>query len=84
MHQLPSPVDTEVEDESQPEVDDKKMTIAWRYENLKPSLSTSKSDTEFGHYFDLSKNIDSKVLKKADLEFWSHDKGEFSREQKNR
>ena len=48
-----------------------KMSIAWRYEKLKTVSSSISSHSYFGHYFDLSKNIDEKLLHKSDIEYWA-------------
>ncbi|KAK6637544.1 hypothetical protein RUM44_007966 [Polyplax serrata] len=73
---LPAPVDTELDDEKESENRDRKMTIAWRYENLKTPASSFHGHSHFGHYFDLSKTISEEVIKKSDIELWSSDSGE--------
>lgn len=68
-------MDTELDDEKESENRDRKMTIAWRYENLKTPASSFHGHSHFGHYFDLSKTISEEVIKKSDIELWSSDSG---------
>lgn len=50
---------------------DQKMQIAWRYHNMKIADSSPKSGQQFGHFYDLTKEMDQEILNKADITCWS-------------
>jgi len=50
------------------------MTIAWRYQNLRPVTSVIGSQNvaaTLGHHFDLACSMDSQTIDKADITKWS-------------
>ncbi|XP_053670089.1 elongator complex protein 4 [Anopheles nili] len=49
------------------------MRIAFRYNQLIPVESEYKSAASLGHYFDLSKTIDSSSLAGKDISYWNDD-----------
>lgn len=49
---------------------DDKMTIAWRYQNMRV-VQSSMSSTSLGHHYDLMKSIDTEFLKAADICYWT-------------
>jgi len=49
---------------------DDKMSIAWRYQNMQVAHS-SPTSTSFGHHYDLTKPIDTEVLKGTDVCYWT-------------
>ncbi|XP_069679227.1 elongator complex protein 4 [Periplaneta americana] len=68
VEELPAPVQY---DDAHPEVDaDDKMTIAWRYQNMR-AVQSSPTSTSFGHHFDISKIMDSQTLKEANICYWT-------------
>lgn len=46
-----------------------RMTIAWRYQNMKPDDLVSESPV-FGHNFDLTSSMDEEILKTASISHW--------------
>ncbi|KAJ9584184.1 hypothetical protein L9F63_021481 [Diploptera punctata] len=80
VHELPAPIKPE---DSTSTNEGDKMTIAWRYQNLR-TVESSPTNTAFGHNFDLTKYIEDDVLKKSDVSLWSgcvdklENKGGFS------
>lgn len=68
VHELPAPIH---HDDFVPTSDpDDKMTIAWRYQNMKV-VQSSMSSTSVGHHYDLMKSIDAELLKAADICYWT-------------
>lgn len=45
------------------------LKIAFRYQNL-PTTEINRQH-QFGHYYDLSKNMSEEELKSADIEYWA-------------
>ncbi|KAG1678355.1 Elongator complex protein 4 [Nymphon striatum] len=43
-----------------------KMKIAWRYQN-RDAVKTSMENSTFGHYYDLSQNLDQQLIHKIDI-----------------
>lgn len=68
VRELPAPVH---HDDTAPtsELDDK-MTIAWRYQNMREIQSFS-SNTSFGHHYDLTKSVDPDILRTIDTCYWT-------------
>jgi hypothetical protein len=65
---LPAPIQ---QDDFVPTSDpDDKMTIAWRYQNMRVAQS-SMSSTSFGHHYDFMKPMDAHRLKAADIFYWT-------------
>jgi hypothetical protein len=71
VHELPAPVH---HDDFIPTSDDDKMTIAWRYQNMR-AVQSSMSNSSFGHHYDLTKPLDAHVLKTADVCYWTGSTG---------
>lgn len=46
-----------------------KMTIAFRYQNL--PTGERESTHQFGHYYDLSKNMPENDIQNADIDYWT-------------
>ncbi|XP_034946631.1 elongator complex protein 4 [Chelonus insularis] len=55
-----------------------KMQIAWRYQNMKvtDSLSSCPSDN-FGHYYDLTKNMDKELITKTHVTYWNGEENKW-------
>lgn len=45
------------------------LKIAFRYKNL--GSKESNHQHQFGHYYDLSRNMPEEQLKSVDIEYWS-------------
>jgi hypothetical protein len=68
VRELPAPI---YDDDTVPTSGlDDKMTIAWRYQNMR-EVQSSSSSTGFGHYYDLTKYVDHDMLKAVDIHYWS-------------
>jgi hypothetical protein len=69
VHELPAPV---CHDDTVPPTSDldDKMTIAWRYQNMREVQSFS-SGTSFGHHYDLTKSVDPDILRMIDICYWT-------------
>lgn len=52
---------------------DEKMQIAWRYHNMKITDSSIKSGQTFGHFYDLTKDMDSNIIDNTDVTYWDGD-----------
>ncbi|XP_057336221.1 elongator complex protein 4 [Microplitis mediator] len=56
-----------------------RMKIAWRYEHMKANDSlaskskNSKYDSDFGHYYDLTKTMDKKLIDRNKIFYWTGD-----------
>lgn len=56
---------------AQAESTDEQMQIAWRYQNMKTINFSQNSGQTFGHFYDLTKFMDRRVLDKANIIHWS-------------
>ncbi|XP_014210542.1 elongator complex protein 4 [Copidosoma floridanum] len=71
LSDLPAPVSTEVPQAKSISTDkNDEMKIAWRYQNMKVCDSSSKDVSVFGHYYDLTKTMESATLDGADVTKW--------------
>ncbi|KAK8723568.1 hypothetical protein OTU49_011790 [Cherax quadricarinatus] len=71
---LPASIDVEP-DEAQTYADDKKMSIAWRYQN-KASQPGTNVGNRFGHNYDLTKSMDAEIISHVDLALWDGSEAE--------
>lgn len=57
---------------SKPEMhtSDEQMKIAWRYQNLRTVDSSPMDGCSFGHYYDLTKSMDTEIIDKANITKW--------------
>ena len=46
------------------------LRIAWRYKNLKVEDTVSTRNVNFGHYFDLTKNMDKEKINRTEVTLW--------------
>lgn len=69
VHDLPAPI---YHDDTLPPTSDAddKMTIAWRYQNMREVQSFSSSSS-FGHHYDLTKSVDPDILRTIDICYWT-------------
>jgi len=51
-------------------VENEQMKIAWRYQNMKLVDSSPAEDHTFGHFYDLTKSMQSDLLEHADIKQW--------------
>ncbi|XP_021912802.1 elongator complex protein 4 isoform X2 [Zootermopsis nevadensis] len=68
VRELPAPV--QLDDSVRTSDSDDKMTIAWRYQNMRV-VQSSPTSTSFGHNYDLTKSLDAEILKAADVCYWT-------------
>ncbi|KAI0235018.1 Elongator complex protein 4, partial [Lamellibrachia satsuma] len=54
------------------EIGDSSMKIAWRYQNL-PQVQSSPSGVQFGHYYDMTKQMSDKLLQLTDITYFHPD-----------
>ncbi|BFZ03948.1 hypothetical protein BsWGS_06987 [Bradybaena similaris] len=51
--------------------EDEKMKIAWRYQNSPKVQVLPSAGTQFGHYYDLTKTMDTGLVHASDISYWS-------------
>ncbi|KAK0159586.1 hypothetical protein PV327_010682 [Microctonus hyperodae] len=56
-----------------PLMNDDKMQIAWRYQNMRVA-DLSNNEQTFGHYYDLTKKMDKDTIDKAKIIQWNGEK----------
>lgn len=49
------------------------MKIAWRYQNMKVVDSSPTGSQVFGHFYDLTKSMQSELLQQANIQEWHQD-----------
>ncbi|XP_018406505.1 PREDICTED: elongator complex protein 4 isoform X1 [Cyphomyrmex costatus] len=67
---LPAVIDNSEEHTKTTNNEDKPMKIAWRYQNMKVVDSTPTGGQIFGHYYDLTKQMQKNFLEYADIKQW--------------
>lgn len=79
IKELPAVIDSDPEETvSKTNGTSDKMKIAFRYQNL--SASDGSKINNFGHYYDLSKNMSLNDIENSDISYWSgqrFENGEF-------
>lgn len=55
-----------------------KMEIAWRYHNMTINDSLIKSARTFGHFYDLTKDMNSDIIDNTDITYWDGDELKFN------
>lgn len=81
MQEIPTPTNADADVEGSQDDENSKMKIAWRYENIGPIESTLGVNSNFGHFFDLSRYMDSDSFKDLIINYWnaSHENDEVAR-----
>ncbi|ESO91550.1 hypothetical protein LOTGIDRAFT_121862 [Lottia gigantea] len=73
---LPAPIIDQPKDDTRESGDkqttDSDMKIAWRYENL-PKFQSNPSGIKFGHYYDLSKTMETRLVESINIKYISSD-----------
>lgn len=69
LSKIPAPITDNV---SEPNIQsmDERMKIAWRYQNLKTVDSSPMGGHVFGHFYDLTKSMDKKVIDNVNITQW--------------
>nr|XP_050869450.1 elongator complex protein 4 [Vespula vulgaris]XP_050869452.1 elongator complex protein 4 [Vespula vulgaris] len=69
LSEIPAPI---TDSSSEPDVQsmDERMKIAWRYQNLRTIDSSPMGGRVFGHFYDLTKSMDKKVIDNANITQW--------------
>ncbi|XP_012061779.1 PREDICTED: elongator complex protein 4 [Atta cephalotes] len=67
---LPAVIDNSEEHTKTTNNEDEPMKIAWRYQKMKVVDSTPMGGQIFGHYYDLTKQMQKNFLEHADIKQW--------------
>lgn len=59
---------------------DPQMQIAWRYQNMKVVDSSPTGSQAFGHFYDLTKQMDMEAIVEADITLWDGENGKWQAE----
>ncbi|KAI4501778.1 hypothetical protein M0802_003113 [Mischocyttarus mexicanus] len=70
LSKIPAPITDTI---SEPNIEsmDERMKIAWRYQNLRTVDSSPTGSRVFGHFYDLTKSMDKKVIDDANITQWN-------------
>ncbi|XP_015173299.1 PREDICTED: elongator complex protein 4 [Polistes dominula] len=69
LSEIPAPI-TDTASELNVQSMDDRMKIAWRYQNLRTVDSSPMGGRIFGHFYDLTKSMDKKVIDNANITQW--------------
>lgn len=69
LSEIPNPT-TDYTSEPNVKLMDERMKIAWRYQNLRTVDPSPMGGRVFGHFYDLTKSMDKKVIDNADITRW--------------
>ena len=59
---------------------DSQMQIAWRYQNMKVVDSSPTGSQAFGHFYDLTKQMDKEIIDQAHIIQWDGENGKWNAE----
>lgn len=60
-----------------PRATDSQMQIAWRYQNMRMVESSPTGSQAFGHFYDLTKQMDKEIIDDAEIIQWDGENGKW-------
>ncbi|XP_043267118.1 putative elongator complex protein 4 [Venturia canescens] len=76
ISEMPAPVSATLAT-SDSRVMDSQMQIAWRYQNMRIVESSPTGSQAFGHFYDLTKQMDKEIIDDAEITQWDGENGKW-------